>query len=427
MKGKRLGWLISGTMLASLMTPLSIAANEQPEWAIDVDSYELAQSTKEYVLAKAGISEEASDADIQQQLHEILDPFAYMDPSQIGALGFFLYEKDYDAAFILAQSVQLGEAALHDPNDAMTLDHFKTSLQYVDDCNRLRKQDGVNPLAVGLPLMAISIVQTDVSAQAGQHSQLYRVGENLAWGYRVGAPMGQGNPFDGWYTQEKNDYLATGNREGNGHYFNIINPDYKLTGTAVNTKSPIASFDTCFGQVFDFENSSVKHLTTDEIRAKIAAYEKALDDGSALPQNPGFKAMFRLYNPHSGEHFYTENFTEKKALVQAGWKYEGFGWYSPESSSSPVYRVYNPNSGDHHYTTNVKERDQLVKVGWKDEGTGWYSEADKGIPVYRQYNPNAKTGSHNYTTNAAERDALVAQGWKDEGIGWYASYGWSTQ
>ncbi|MBF0579322.1 hypothetical protein IM774_05925 [Erysipelotrichaceae bacterium RD49] len=50
------------------------------------------------------------------------------------------------------------------------MDHFKTSLQYIDDCNRLRQQDGVNPLAVGLPLMAISIVQTNVSAQAGQHS-----------------------------------------------------------------------------------------------------------------------------------------------------------------------------------------------------------------------------------------------------------------
>ena len=130
--------------------------------------------------------------------------------------------------------------------------------------------------------------------------------------------------------------------------------------------------------------------------------------------------MYRLYNPNSGEHFYTKDATEQSNLVKAGWSDEGIGWIAPEKSNTPVYRLYNENAGDHHYTLDAKERDNLISVGWKDEGTGWYSDDDKTVPLYREYNPNAVTGTHNYTTDKAEHDGLVKAGWKDEGIGWYA-------
>lgn len=129
--------------------------------------------------------------------------------------------------------------------------------------------------------------------------------------------------------------------------------------------------------------------------------------------------MHRLYNPNSGEHFYTADKNEKDHLVAVGWKYEGEGWKAPDQSKTPVYRLYNANAGDHHYTLDANEKDYLVKVGWKYEGIGWYSDDAKSVPLYRQYNPNAKAGSHNYTTNKAENDSLVKLGWKAEGIGWY--------
>ena len=129
--------------------------------------------------------------------------------------------------------------------------------------------------------------------------------------------------------------------------------------------------------------------------------------------------MHRLYNPNSGEHFYTGNTGEKDALVTFGWQYEGIGWKAPDISAKPVYRLYNENAGDHHYTMNGGERDALVKVGWKYEGIGWYSDDNEEVPLYRQYNPNAVSGSHNYTTNKKENDALVKIGWIAEGIGWY--------
>ena len=129
--------------------------------------------------------------------------------------------------------------------------------------------------------------------------------------------------------------------------------------------------------------------------------------------------MYRLYNPNSGEHFYTASTTEKNNLVNLGWRYEGIGWKAPVSSNTPVYRLYNKNAGDHHYTMNEKEKDYLVSIGWKYEGIGWYSDDDKSVPLYRQYNPNAKAGSHNYTTSKAENDNLVKLGWRGEGVGWY--------
>ena len=129
--------------------------------------------------------------------------------------------------------------------------------------------------------------------------------------------------------------------------------------------------------------------------------------------------MFRLYNPNSGEHFYTKEASEKSHLISVGWKDEGTGWTAPKESKTPVYRLYNPNAGDHHYTMNKQEKDMLVSVGWKYEGIGWYSDDAKSVPLYRQYNPNAVSGAHNYTTSKAENDYLTSMGWNAEGIAWY--------
>lgn len=128
-------------------------------------------------------------------------------------------------------------------------------------------------------------------------------------------------------------------------------------------------------------------------------------------------AMYRLYNPNSGEHFYTANEEEKNNLVDVGWRYEGIAWYAPKVGE-PVYRLYNGNAGDHHYTLDEKEKDMLINVGWKYEGIAWYSGGD--VPLYRAYNPNAIAGSHHYTIDSQEIDNLVDVGWRYEGVAWYA-------
>jgi|GEM_PF-660378 len=133
----------------------------------------------------------------------------------------------------------------------------------------------------------------------------------------------------------------------------------------------------------------------------------------------GVDPMYRLYNPNTGEHFYTSNAGEKDYLSAIGWNFEGIGWNAPVSSDTPVYRLFNPFTSEHYYTTNEEEMFYLSVIGWNYEGIGWYS-SDNGMPIYRVFNPyNDGPGAHHYTADSGEVFALVIQGWNDEGIGWY--------
>ena len=128
--------------------------------------------------------------------------------------------------------------------------------------------------------------------------------------------------------------------------------------------------------------------------------------------------MYRMYNPNSGEHFYTKAAQERDNLVKAGWRYESIGWTAP-GKGEVVYRLYNPNAGDHHYTLNGAERDMLIQKGWRYEGTGW--QAGGKTAVYRLYNPNAKSGAHHFTTSKEEYEWLARLGWRKEGVAWYGA------
>ena len=139
----------------------------------------------------------------------------------------------------------------------------------------------------------------------------------------------------------------------------------------------------------------------------------------ALATETSTQTMYRLYNPNSGEHFYTASTHERDYLDNIGWNYEGEAWDAPMESSVPVYRLYNPYAGDHHYTASAYERDCLDRIGWNYEGIGWYSDDAEGTPIYRLYNPYAQTATHHYTASAYERNHLDSIGWNEEGIGWY--------
>ncbi len=188
---------------------------------------------------------------------------------------------------------------------------------------------------------------------------------------------------------------------------------------ANNTMVPVASnvsVDKYDDILFDTDHNSYYIIKGRETTKE----DKHIPEDANKDVPAGYEMLFRLYNPNSGEHFYTISRREGNKLIDAGWNYEGEGWTAP-TEGDPVYRLYNKNAGDHHYTTSKKERDKLISAGWTDEGIGWYSESkETGKPLYRLYNPNATgAGSHHYTTSTRERDKLVQQGWNDEGIAWY--------
>lgn len=131
---------------------------------------------------------------------------------------------------------------------------------------------------------------------------------------------------------------------------------------------------------------------------------------------------YRLYNPNTGEHFYTQSVYERDNLIRVGWKNEGIGWKAP-TSGKPIYRLYNPNAkgGDHYYTMSSYEANSLVKAGWKKDNNGkpvFYSGGT--VKVYVAYNPNAQSGAHNYTISKFEQDSLLKNGWKYGKVAWYA-------
>ena len=214
---------------------------------------------------------------------------------------------------------------------------------------------------------------------------------------------------------------------------------------------------------YGWSNEYVNNYSSDIFKGLSVSFSKSADVGIMLLFDASFLQtvdMYRLYNPNSGEHFYTANVAERDMLISVGWDYEGIGWIAPNMSNVPVYRLYNQYGGEHHYTTNVAERDALVAGGWNYEGIGWYSSegigwyTSTGTPLvtytdddyaasvlmmagwvptgdgwysgdvpktalYRQYNPNAFANNHNYTTSLGENDYLVSIGWQAEGIGWY--------
>lgn len=129
-------------------------------------------------------------------------------------------------------------------------------------------------------------------------------------------------------------------------------------------------------------------------------------------------AMYRLYNPYSGEHLFTSDRNEYQVLPGYGWVQEGVAWQSPQSGE-PVYRLYNPYSGDHHYTMDANEYKVLPRYGWRQEGCAFYSTARTGTPVYRLYNPYVSVGTHHYTLDAHEYAVLAGRGWVQEGEAWF--------
>ena len=126
-------------------------------------------------------------------------------------------------------------------------------------------------------------------------------------------------------------------------------------------------------------------------------------------------AVYRLYNPNSGQHHLTASHSEAESLASIGWDYEGVSFKS--GNGDPVYRLYNPFGGAHMLTASAEEGMSLAIAGWVVESVAFKAGVDKD--VHRVYNPN--NGDHLYTTSTEERDSLVRAGWADEGVAFKAN------
>jgi len=132
--------------------------------------------------------------------------------------------------------------------------------------------------------------------------------------------------------------------------------------------------------------------------------------------------MFRMYNPNTGEHFYTGSEEERDNLIGHGWQYEGVGFTFPKTTGAPVHRLFQPSTGEHLYTMDEAEKDRLLAEGWNYEGVAFNSAYDTEAVQHRLHNPNASVGAYHFTFSLEEKQMLIDAGWEYQGIGWYSCW-----
>lgn len=181
-----------------------------------------------------------------------------------GSLGFFTYMGDKAAVDTLKDAKYVDYTHIGNDKDATSLTNMRNTLKFIKECNELRAKHGLAPLKVNGAMMAAAQSNLNWSAIHIDHSLQYSVGENLAWGYT--------DPFDGWYYEEKAIYDKDPNADFSevGHYLNIINPDYTVTGFAI---SQYGKYSESFGQVFDVYGQGVD---VDTYFAQFEAYYQSI-------------------------------------------------------------------------------------------------------------------------------------------------------
>ena len=124
--------------------------------------------------------------------------------------------------------------------------------------------------------------------------------------------------------------------------------------------------------------------------------------------------LYRVYNPNNGDHYFTTDKGEYKALVAMGWQAEGVRYQVINNRGNAplgtaIFSVYNPNTGE-HLLTEEGEADALAQVGWIKEDLKFYTVQNGSESVVRVYNPNTNGPAHLYT-DASEANGLAKIGW----------------
>ncbi|RBQ00112.1 CAP domain-containing protein [Bifidobacterium xylocopae] len=172
-----------------------------------------------------------------------------------GTAGFFKYVGATGAYKILTDPAVSGKLSaaisLGSPDDATNLANMDATIQYMKKCNDLRRAEGKSELQVSDTLMAVAQADTDWSSTHTEHALLFSVGENLSWN--------AADPFQGWYTQEKANHEFNNAHPDqphmqDGHYLNIINGSYAITGFAIHRNSQNRYGGNTYGQTFSFGN-----------------------------------------------------------------------------------------------------------------------------------------------------------------------------
>ncbi|MDY5128017.1 CAP domain-containing protein [Actinotignum sp. GS-2025f] len=195
---------------------------------------EAAKAAQEKVDAARAKLEE-SKAAAQQQWDRGALGF-YETRSAQKALDVFSTDKDY-LGKPLASYTHPGAA-----DDATNLDSMAKTLNLINKINELRAQHQLEPLKVTDYLMAVAQLQVNAQSRTNKmaHIKAFNVAENLASARYAGDELS----LKLWYHNEKalHDQGVTDFAKV-GHYLNIVNRDYTVTGMAYAPNIQANTFD----------------------------------------------------------------------------------------------------------------------------------------------------------------------------------------
>jgi hypothetical protein len=132
--------------------------------------------------------------------------------------------------------------------------------------------------------------------------------------------------------------------------------------------------------------------------------------------------MERFVDPKTGGHLYTSNVQEGNlaGLSSEGQAFQLFKDSGQATGASDVYRLFNPTTGDHFYTATAAEKDAAAAAGYQVEGTvgAAFTTPTTGSEAVTRY-LQASTGQHFYSNNENEAGNLSALGYQKEGVAFY--------
>ena len=209
---------------------------------------------------------------------------AVLTVKDTGSAGFFKWIGEDDAVKILLQAPYAKYTSLGAGGDATQISLMGKSIDYVQECNELRARENsfrknepdwtpLEPLMISPILMAMAESNVNAMKEIGfGHLMQFYTAENIAWGYA--------DPFSGWYWDEREAYIHnTGGAVG--HYLNIINNEYEMTGFSM--------LNSLCSQTFDWGDTYVESLydpTTDSFTYNETSYGTHTYMGSTGEEEP---------------------------------------------------------------------------------------------------------------------------------------------
>lgn len=283
------------TELADAQAKLSAAKDEK-----DAADKALDQATAQKQQADQAVAQAQAKLDAAQATAN-----ASAENYRQGAIAFFKGVGANDAADIilnckLASYNKVGEEA-----DATSLANMKQAVVWLKACNEYRASVGLGELKVTYAMMATAIADANFSDTKVAHAQQFNVGENVAWNYGS-------NPFKQWVDQEKAvfdaaaaslgatgltgkaaydfytahsseiDTYAAKHGDSVGHYINVIDPSYTVTGMGVCTRGTL--YGSTQAQTFVYSGQWYKPYNLNPMT--VAEYEAALNAWCDSLANP---------------------------------------------------------------------------------------------------------------------------------------------